>query len=75
VHDSGYKKLFSNHELVKQLLTCFVNEEWIKNIEYSTLERLDKSFVSDEFMEMESDLIYKAKFHGKDIYILILLEF
>jgi len=75
VHDSGYKKLFSNHELVRQLLTCFVNEVWVNNIEYSTLERIDKSFVSDEFAERESDLIYKAKFEGKEFYIFILLEF
>jgi predicted transposase/invertase (TIGR01784 family) len=74
-HDSGYKKLFSNHEFVRQLLTGFVNEEWITNIEYSTLERIDKSFVSDEFAERESDLIYKAKYAGRDLYIFILLEF
>ncbi len=74
-HDSGYKNLFSNSELVRQLLTSFVNEEWINNIEFSTLERIDKSFVSDEFIERESDFIYKAKFAGKDIYIFILIEF
>ncbi len=74
-HDSGYKKLFSNHELVRQLLTSFVNEEWINCIEYSSLERIDKSFISDEFAERESDLIYKAKFKNQDIYIFILLEF
>ncbi len=74
-HDSGYKKLFSNPELVRQLLTGFVNEEWINSIEFSTLERIDKSFVSDEFIERESDLIYKAKFAGEDIYIFLLIEF
>ncbi len=74
-HDSGYKKLFSNHVFVRQLLTSFVNEDWINNIEYSTLEKIDKSFISDEFAERESDLIYKAKYKGKEIYIFILLEF
>lgn len=74
-HDSGYKKLFSNHEFVRQLLTGFVNEEWINSIEYNTLERIDKSFISDEFSERESDLIYKVKFKGQDIYIFLLLEF
>lgn len=38
-HDSGYKKLFSSHEMIRQLLTSFVNEEWINQIKYSTLER------------------------------------
>jgi predicted transposase/invertase (TIGR01784 family) len=74
-YDSGYKKLFSNHEFLRQLLTGFVNEDWIHEIEYSTIERLDKSFVSDEFVERESDIIYKVKFKGRDVYIFILLEF
>ncbi len=74
-HDSGYKKLFSNHELVRQLVTGFVDHDWVKNIEFSTLERIDKSFISDEFAERESDLIYKVKLKEQDIYIFILLEF
>jgi predicted transposase/invertase (TIGR01784 family) len=61
--------------MVRQLLTGFVNKEWVNMIEYNTLERIDKSFISDEFSERESDLIYKAKFKGNDVYIFILLEF
>jgi predicted transposase/invertase (TIGR01784 family) len=75
LHDSGYKKLFSSHVMIKQLLTGFVNEDWVKNIEYSSLQKIDKSFISEEFAERESDIIYKAKFKGQDIYIFILLEF
>ena len=67
--------LFSNPEMVKQLLTCFVNEEWINKIEYNSLEKIDKSFVTDEFSKRESDIIYKASFKGEDVYIFILLEF
>jgi len=55
-HDSGYKKLFSNPELVRQLITGFVNEDWINHIEYNTLERIDKSFITDEFANRESDI-------------------
>ncbi len=74
-HDSGYKKLFSNPEMVRQLLTCFVDEKWLSMIEYNSLERIDKSFISDEFAERESDIIFRAQFSGRDIYIFILLEF
>lgn len=74
-HDSGYKMLFSSHEMVRQLLTSFVDEAWIHELEFSTLERIDKSFVSDKFEERESDIIYKAGFRGNDIYIFILMEF
>jgi predicted transposase/invertase (TIGR01784 family) len=74
-HDSGYKKLFSSPEIVRQLLTSFVHEEWVNLIDYNTLQRIDKSFITDEFAGRESDLIYRASFKGKDLYIFIMLEF
>ncbi len=74
-HDSAYKKLFSNPEMVHQLFLSFVNEEWVQHIDYSSLERIDKSFITDEFIKRESDLIYRAKSRENDIYIFLLLEF
>ena len=74
-HDKRYKKLFSNPLLVEELLTSFVKEDFVHELDYSTLERLDKSFVTDEFKEKESDMIYKVNFKGEDIYIFLLIEF
>ena len=74
-HDVGYKKLFSNPVYLEQLLTCFVEEDFIQELDFSTLERLDKSFITEEFKEKESDLIYKINFKEKPIYIFLLLEF
>jgi len=75
MHDSGYKKLFSNPVIVKDLLLYFVNEPWVKWLDYNTLERLDKSFITEEFMNRESDIIYRINFQGKDLFIYILIEF
>lgn len=61
--------------MIRQLLTYFVDEEWTADIDYSSLQRIDKSFVTDEFADRESDLIYKAYFKDKEVYIFILLEF
>ena len=74
-HDIRYKKLFSNPILVKELLFNFTQEKLIQELDFSTLERLDKSFITDEFKEKESDLIYKIKFQDNDIYIFLLIEF
>ena len=74
-HDTGYKKIFSNPRIVEELITSFVNEDWVKEIDYSRMERIDKSFVTAEFIERESDIIYKAQFEGKDVYIYLLIEF
>lgn len=74
-HDSGYKKLFSNPVIVKELILSFVDEPWVKNLNYETLERIDKSFVTEEFIERESDIIYRINFKEDVIFIYLLIEF
>ncbi len=74
-HDSRYKMLFSHPTILKQLLQNFVKEPFIDELDFSSPEKVDKSFVTKEFQKRESDLIYKIKFRGKDVYIYILLEF
>ncbi len=69
IHDKGYKKLFSNTTIFRQLLETFVPEPWIKEIDFKRCETLDKSFIADHYKETESDLIYKIKLKGKEAYI------
>ena len=75
IHDSGYKKLFSNRTIFRQLLETFVNQEWVHSLDFERCEPLDKSFISDHYKETESDLIYKIQFHDREVYIYILIEF
>jgi len=73
--DKRYKKIFSNPLVVEQLLLYFVHEDFVKDLDFSSLERLDKSFVTEKFQEKESDIIYKVNFKGNEIYIYLLIEF
>ena len=75
IHDSGYKKLFSNRTIFRQLLETFVNQEWVHSLDFDNCEPLDKSFISEHYKETESDLIYKIQFHNREVYIYILIEF
>ena len=75
IHDSGYKKLFSNRTVFRQLLETFVNQEWVNHLDFASCETLDKSFISEHYKETESDLIYKVQLHGHEVYIYILIEF
>ena len=75
IHDSGYKKLFSNRTIFRQLIETFVNQEWVHSLDFDTCEPLDKSFISEHYKETESDLIYKIQFHDREVYIYILIEF
>lgn len=75
IHDFGYKRLFSNVTIFRQLLETFVSEPWIKDLDFSTAETIDHSFISDAYKETESDLIYRIKLKGRDVLIYLLLEF
>ncbi len=75
MHDLGYKKLFSNKEIFRQLLTSFVPEKWVKDLDFSKCEMLKDTFVSQKYKKTFSDLLYKVKLHGRDVYVVVLLEF
>jgi predicted transposase/invertase (TIGR01784 family) len=57
------------------LIETFITEAWVKELDFSQCETLDKSFITDHYKETESDLIYKIKLRRKTVYIYILLEF
>ncbi|POZ53692.1 Rpn family recombination-promoting nuclease/putative transposase [Methylovulum psychrotolerans] len=76
LHDKGYKRLFSNKVIFRQLIESFVLEDWVQNCDFSQCQRVDKSFVSEHYKETESDLIYQVKFKGSsNAYIFLLTEF
>jgi predicted transposase/invertase (TIGR01784 family) len=76
IYDRAYHQLFSNHILFKELLESFVNESWVKSIDYNKLEKIDKTFISEKYEKTESDIIYKVIFDDdKELYIYVLLEF
>lgn len=73
--DRGYKLLFSHPNMVEYLIKSFVKEEFISEIDFSTLKLIKNSFVTKTFRNRESDLIWKVKISGKKSYIYLLLEF
>jgi predicted transposase/invertase (TIGR01784 family) len=74
-HDSRYKFLFSNPLFVKRLLKSFVHEKFVNRLDFSTLQRVDKSFITEDFREKESDIIWKIDYERSPVYIFLLLEF
>jgi predicted transposase/invertase (TIGR01784 family) len=74
-HDSAYKYLFSNKRIFHQFLNRFVHEDFARKILLEDIELVDKTFVSDEFIQRESDIIYKVKTQHRDVYIYVLVEF
>ncbi len=75
LHDRSYAVLFSNKEIFRQLLTSFVHEAWVKELDFTDCEPVKGAFVSRKYKKTFTDLLYKVKWRGRDFYIVVLLEF
>lgn len=74
-HDHSYKLLFSEPEIVIDLLKGFVHEDWIAELDFSTLEKVSGSYVSDDLRAREDDVIWRVKYQQSWIYVYLLIEF
>jgi hypothetical protein len=74
-HDTGYKLLFSTPELVRDLILGFVPDEWLHSLDYSTLESVPGSYVSEDFSNRADDIVWRVRVGGEWVYLYLLIEF
>ncbi|HEX3556019.1 MAG TPA: Rpn family recombination-promoting nuclease/putative transposase [Thermoanaerobaculia bacterium] len=74
-HDNGYKALFSHPEMVQDLLRGFVHEDWVDQLDFSTLERVEGSFVTPGLRRRESDVVWRLRWRDRWLYVYLLMEF
>ena len=74
-HDAAYKLLFSFPEMVRDLLDGFVSDEWVAELDLSTLERWPESQVGDTLRERHQDRVWRVRYRHRWLYVLVLLEF
>ncbi len=74
-HDHSYKHLFMHKRMVKDLITGFIREPWVRRLDFSTLERCNGSYVSDDLREREDDMVWRVRWGRKWVYVYVLLEF
>lgn len=74
-HDSSYKLLFSEPEIIIDLLQGFVHEPWVKELDFSTLEKVSGSYITDDLRSREDDVIWRVKYQQSWIYVYLLIEF
>jgi len=74
-HDSGYKQLFSHPEMVRDLLRDWVPGEWTAELDYSTLERINSSYVAENQKQRHDDMVWRVRHRDQWLWIYLLLEF
>jgi hypothetical protein len=73
--DRPYKIIFSNPDIVKDLIINYYNADWAADIDFSTLEKLPTEFVGEELDETRDDVIWQVNFKNTKLYIVFLIEF
>ena len=54
-------------------MKSFVGQDWVNNIDEDSVERIDKSLYY-RILREESDLVYKVRINGREVFFYILLE-
>ena len=75
MHDAAYKTLFSHPRVVGDLLRGFVPEPWTDALDLDSLEKLPAEFTSDDLRQRRADAVWRIRFRGEWLYVLVLLEF
>jgi len=74
-HDPAYKQFFSTPEMVASLLQDFVTEDFIRELDFSTLEQCSGSYVTDDLRERHDDIVWRLRWKDSWCYLYLLLEF
>src|SRR5712691_3197438 len=74
-HDHSYKLLFSHRQMMADLVQGFITAEWVKTVDFSTLELVSSSHLSDDLRTRDDDLLWRVRQTDGWLYIYLLLEF
>lgn len=74
-HDLSYRALFSYPRMVEELVREFVKEPWVEKLDFTTLKRVNASYVSPKLKRREGDLLWKLRLRdGRPVYVYLLIE-
>lgn len=74
-HDTGYKLLFSHPEMVRDLLIGYMPGEWLKEADFTSLKRVNASYVSEKEHQRHDDMVWRLKVGDQWVWVYLLLEF
>ncbi|MBN2695902.1 Rpn family recombination-promoting nuclease/putative transposase, partial [bacterium] len=72
--DKFFKRVFLNKKMVEELMVYLVGKSWVKKLDFTTLELVNKTYIKKNKKERENDVLWKLKYDGKDVQIHIIIE-
>lgn len=76
-NDGGHRLLFAHPRMIESLVREFVPEEWVEKLDFTTLERVNASFITKGRMKRrEGDMVWRVlSLDGEPVYLYLLVEF
>ena len=74
-HDASYKLLFSHPEMVRDLVRGFIPDPWLHGLDFSTLQKVPSSFVTNDHRHRADDVIWRVRVQEQWMYLYLLIEF
>lgn len=75
-HDALYRRMFSHPGMVAQLLSGFVEEKWVEDLDLDAMSRMNGDFIAEHGKRRQADMIWRIpRKSGGDAYLLLMLEF
>ena len=75
-HDPLYKQFFSYPQMVESLLRDFVPEDFVKDLDFSTMRRCFNTYVTKDRRERRNDIVWRIKWKSDEwLYMTLILEF
>jgi predicted transposase/invertase (TIGR01784 family) len=73
-HDTGYKGILSDKAEFLHFITKYFPELLKAGVTLDDVEKMPNSFITEEFRHLDSDIVYRIKLRGIDVYFYVLLE-
>jgi hypothetical protein len=64
--------------MVTDLMRGFVHEDWVERLDFSTLEKLNASYITEDLRHRADDLVWRVRMAGGEgewVYVYLLMEF
>jgi predicted transposase YdaD len=74
-HDAAYKSFFSDKDMVTSLFQDFVPEDFVRDIDFTTLELIPTNHVTKELRQRHDDIIWRVRWKDTYCYLYLLMEF
>ena len=75
-HDGTYHQIYTDPLMVADLLVHFVNESWVKDLDFTRMQRVNTKFHRRFLPKREGDVVWQIPTHsGAMVYLLVMLEF